>query len=74
MRVTTAAIRNFDKAGGVQQYLLYTRAKDLGSTFGVELQQKLRERFREVTGLKFERAYRSRNDEALAKFMASRSQ
>ena len=42
MRVTTHALRCMDKAGGLDEYLLKTRDRDLQSVFALELKARLR--------------------------------
>lgn len=41
IRVTAAALRNIDKAGGLDRYILTTPPKKLDSDFGEELREQL---------------------------------
>jgi hypothetical protein len=53
IRVTTGALRCIDKAGGLDNYLLYTRDKTIGSQLGTEMKSLLKARFLALTGAHF---------------------
>ena len=74
IRVTTGALRCIDKAGGLDNYLLYTREANLGSELGVELKTQLKSKFFEMTGFKFVRFERERNDRLLRDALQQREE
>ncbi|KAJ1886768.1 hypothetical protein LPJ66_009466 [Kickxella alabastrina] len=41
IRVTTRVLRTIDKKGGLDNYLLLTKDKNIDSPYGIELKQKL---------------------------------
>ncbi|KAJ1658099.1 hypothetical protein IWQ61_002611 [Dispira simplex] len=42
IKVTTSILRTVDKKGGLDNYLLYTKNKNIASQFGVDLKNRLR--------------------------------
>ncbi|KAI9502303.1 hypothetical protein GGI25_001589 [Coemansia spiralis] len=42
IRVTTRVLRTIDKKGGLDNYLLETKDKNIGTQFGIELKQKIK--------------------------------
>lgn len=71
IRVTTRALRCIDKAGGLDNYLLYTRDKHIASELGLQLKALLRQRYRELTGQRFVRFTRDANERALREALAT---
>jgi len=54
IRMTTSVLRTIDKKGGIDNYILYTRDKDIGSKFGLELKEEMKMAFEKKTGKKFD--------------------
>jgi len=52
-RLTTTALRNIDRAGGLDNYILYTLPARLYSEFAVKLREEMKQKFLEKTGKKF---------------------
>ena len=48
MRVTANTLRCIDKAGGLDNYVLYTKDKDLNSDVALELRKRILEKKSEV--------------------------
>lgn len=48
LRVTTYALRSIDKAGGLDNYLLHPKRKDLDSVVGQRLQEQVLARLAEI--------------------------
>lgn len=48
--MTPSALRNIDKAGGLDNYILYTKEKDLDSEKGLQLKMELLRKLRSNTG------------------------
>eukprot|EP01112_Ceratiomyxa_fruticulosa_P000819 TRINITY_DN10757_c0_g2_i1.p1 TRINITY_DN10757_c0_g2~~TRINITY_DN10757_c0_g2_i1.p1 ORF type:complete len:158 (-),score=16.97 TRINITY_DN10757_c0_g2_i1:120-527(-) len=53
--ITTHALRCIEKAGNLDRYLLYTKAKDIDSEIGLKIRKKLKDAYRLQTGEKFDR-------------------
>jgi len=56
VRVSTKALRCIDKAGGVDNYILFTPEKTLDSAIGLELKKHLKKAWEKKHGVKFQRS------------------
>ena len=48
LRVTSNTLRCIDKAGGLDNYVLYTKDKDLNSDVALKLRERILEKQKEV--------------------------